>query len=172
MRHTGLLFLVALLTPACLLAASGDLAHYSGPAYGFSFDIPSLGSPSGVGNVHRIAATGPAHDGFAPNCGVQVQFVKMTLDDYLDLSNRQFAAAKLTTVAEQKIRVSGRPAATFEYKGSMQGRQLHFLSLAVHADDRIWLLTCVALEESFSSFKDDFSRAVESFSVQPPKTEP
>jgi hypothetical protein len=162
MKHAAALLVAALLTPACLFAHSGEVAHYSDPDYGFSFDIPSLGSASGAHNVQRIAVTGPARNGFAPNCGVQIQFTKMTFADYLNLSHRQFKASKITIIAEHKTRVSGLPAVTVEYKGNLRGRDLHFLSLAVRANDRIWLLTCTALEDSFSSFKNDFSGALKS----------
>ena len=82
--------------------------------------------------------------GFAPNCNVQVQFVEMSLDAYLDLTRQQFEAGGFDLLEYRTSTVSSHPARTLEYAGQVGGRSLRFLALVVSGADRFWLVTCTA----------------------------
>lgn len=157
-------FVVLLLS--ALPGSAEKVAHYEDEVYGFRLSAPALGPDSGVPVVQRVLVFGPAQNGFAPNCGVQVQQAPMSLDEYMQLTARQMDAAGYEMLSRSRVRVSGLPAEKLRYKGNVGGNDLTFTALAVDRDDVILLLTCTALSTSADDFASDFEKVIESFEVQ------
>ncbi len=101
----------------------------------------------------------PASDSFTANVNVMRQKFDKSIGDYDELSTRQFEAMKL----EQIRRELKGNAVTYEYKGEMQGRELHFYSKAVKNGVYIDLATATALEGAWEKQKAQLVRSVDSF---------
>ena len=165
-KPISLAALCLLVVGPALAADTGAVAHLDDPVFGFSVDIPAIGDPAGAPLVQRLIVMGPAVDGFAPNCNLQIQYTDMGLDAYLELTRKQFAAHSIELVAETRRVTSGLPGSIIEYTASTAGRKLHHLALAVASSDRVWLLTCTSLEESFPRHRPAFLQIVDSFRVK------
>jgi hypothetical protein len=164
------LALVAVALPAPLVAAgAAPVARFTDPVYGFSVATPALGEKQDALVVQRVTIAGAPEAGFAANCNVQVQYLTMTLDGFVDLSLRQMAAANLTVFDRKSRTVSGKPAATFEYGGELAGQQLKFLALAVGGADRVWVLTCTARADTFEKHRAAFVQVIDSFALVDPR---
>ena len=160
--------LVVALWPAVvspIAAASSGAARFDDPVYGFSVEIPSLGDGAKSVSVQRLAVADQPAGGFSPNCNVQVQFVEMSLDAYLDLTRQQFTAGGFDLLESRPSTVSSHPARTLEYAGEISGRRLRFLALVVSGADRFWLLTCTATADSYPEHRPAFSKVISSFAV-------
>ena len=147
-------------------AATSPVAHFDDPVFGFTVDLPSLGDPTDALLVQRLVVMGPAVDGFAPNCNVQIQYTAMGLDAYLELTRKQFSEHGAVLAAEKRRTTSGLPSTVIEYTLSSSGGPLRHISLAVAASERVWLLTCTALDASFSQHRSAFEHILESFTVK------
>lgn len=159
---------VCLLTIVLSGAAAGaavPAARFVDPIQGFSVEVPALGESAQVATIQRLVVAGPQENGFSPNCNVQVQFVAMSVEAFRDLSLRQFATMEFKVHDTKERTVSGRRAVTFEYSGVMYERNLRFAALAVGGEDRIWLLTCTALEEQFEKHRSEFAGVIASFAL-------
>jgi len=148
-------------------AAAGDAkpATYNDPLHGFSFEVPALGDDAGTAGVARVIVTGPRIDGFATNCNVQIQNVRMGHAEFIGLSLRQFEAGGLRLLGNDTGEIGGRPATRLEYAGAMSGRELHFLGLVVSEAERTLLLTCTTLESRFATEREALLGVIASFSM-------
>jgi hypothetical protein len=160
--------LLLLAVASAIRAETPSVAHLDDPVFGFSVDLPSIGDPSDALVVQRLIVMGPAVEGFAPNCNLQIQYTSMGLAAYLDLTRRQFIAHGATLVTESQELTYGLPGARIEYTASGSHRLRH-LALAVAGSDRVWLLTCTALDASFAQHRPTFEQIIQSFT---PKQEP
>jgi len=162
------LFACLLLAAAPLVFAMAAASHsYHDTAYGFSFDLPAFGSRGQAPVVQRMFVFAAPEDNFAPNINVQVQFQKTTREQYVKATEGELASAELVKISSQSTTVSGLPAAIIEYQGPMQGRNLHFLALAVIGSDRVWLATCTAPVERYPKLEKEFRAALASFEIRP-----
>jgi len=146
-------------------AAETLRAHFEDPEFGFSLDVPSIGGQGSTGSIQRLIVFGAPTNGFAPNCNVQVQHTAMGLKAYMEMSQAQFKQRKIELVATARRTVSGLPASTLHYRGTLGGRHLEFSALAVAGRDRVWLLTCTARADSFKRYQAPFAKVVDSFRV-------
>ena len=110
--------------------------------------------------LNRPCLWPPASDGFAANVNVQIQPYSGTLDEYIALSEEQFKAAGFKVVQRSK---QGQSAVVFEYVGEMQGRALHWYAKAVHATDRVYLVTATATETQWKREAVPLKECVDSF---------
>lgn len=159
----ALIFLFAAIQTAH--AAERPRAHFEDPEFGFSLDVPSIGGQGSRGSVQRLMVFGAPANGFAPNCNVQIQHTAMGLDAYIKMSRDQFKQRNIELVATARRTVSGLPASTLHYRGTLGGRRLEFSALAVAGRDRVWLLTCTARADSFKQYQAPFARVVDSFKI-------
>ena len=166
MRRTTALALLCFAAASAISAEAPSVAHLDDPVFGYSVDLPSIGDPSDALVVQRLVVMGPAVNGFAPNCNLQIQYTSMGLPAYLDLTRKQFVEHGATLVNEKQDPSSGLPGALIEYTTSGSHRLRH-LALAVASADRVWLLTCTALDASFSQHRATFEQILESFTVNP-----
>jgi len=139
---------------------------YSNAAYKFTCVPPAF--PKAEANASQTVASflAPPHDGFSSNVGIIVQSVKMTLDEYVDLSKKQFKQMELNAVSENKVKVSGRDAVVWEYEGVQSKRKFKWLAMAVIDGDRVFLLTGTALASDYEQVAKEFKACLDSFKIE------
>lgn len=91
------------------------------------FSIDSLDSSPTTGVIQPLQMFLPANNGFAANVNIQIQAYSGTITQYKELSEGQFKQMGLSIISlEEKDN-----SITFEYKGTMQGFDLHWYAKAV-----------------------------------------
>jgi len=155
-NQTVLLAVFAFTTLPCLAADEvAELLHFK--ASGFS--IAPLEEAAESATYLVLTMTLPASDGFAPNVNVQVQAFDGTLDEYVDLSKRQFTAQKIQIVSEKRAAESH----TFELAGEIQGQKLHFYSKAEMGRGKVYLTTGTSKESQWKAVGEKLRKCVDSF---------
>ena len=125
------------------------------------FAISPLDQP-GKGTNQLLFMLLPVSDGFAANVGVQTQTYSGTLDEYVDLSQKQFKEGKLDVVSTSK---PDKDTAVFEYSGQMQGKALHFYAKAALRDGTIYLATATAAQDHWKDVSEKLKSCVDSFQL-------
>jgi hypothetical protein len=142
-------------------AAAEKNAVFEDQQYGFRIEGPQFGD----GPVQtRVAILGPVSQGFAPNVNVVLQ-PPMSRERFSEMSRRQFKEMELDVKSEQNKAVGGREAVLWEYSGPMQGRDLHFLALAVMGESQTYLTTCTATPKQFEKYEQAFRSCLDSFQI-------
>jgi hypothetical protein len=136
---------------------------YTDTNYKFSMSPPNLGTSKT--SATPVVFSGPAANGFAPNVNIIVQFVKTNRAAYLADAVGSMPSMGGKLVGTKELQVSGKDAAVIEYRATLAGKDLHFLAMFVVADDRVYLITCTALDESFKEAQPAFQAALDSFKV-------
>jgi len=131
------------------------------PEYGFSID--ALDSQMGPAPSTALMMFLPASDGFAPNLNVNIQPFPGSMKDYIALSTKQFESMKWTVVSEKQI---GDTEWQVEYKGPMQGNDLHFYARAVQSKGRVYLVTGTAKETQWNTVGNILQAHVDSFKAK------
>lgn len=145
-------------------AAPSTASTYQDNTYHFSLNGPDLGLTEG--SVIPVTFIGPAKDGFAPNVNVMIQPEKMSPEQYLQVSLKELSALHGKMNSHKKMNVSGHDALLMDYQGTTSGRDLHFLSLVVFTDTRMYRVTCTALADNFASHAAEFRKCLDSFQLQ------
>lgn len=151
----------------CCLAVSTHVVagEYVDTANGFRLDSPDFGAVQTLG-AQVLTIAGPPEKGFSPNCNVQIQVMGGTLDEYEELSLRQFESAGWSMIEASRLTVDGKPAVRWHYRGSMRGVDFEWLSVAVERSGQFLLLTCTALKEHYAKSAELFERTTASFRVE------
>jgi hypothetical protein len=153
---------------------AGVAAHageYRDTEYGFVISPPKFAGPvSGSRADSRsvmvfVAAAGPPEQGLAPNVNVMIQKMQTTREGYLQLTKSEIVSAGLKLRSETNRMVSGKPAVVLEYEGTMGGRELRFLQLAVVLPDRVILATYTAAAADFPTKVAEFRKSLETFQL-------
>ena len=154
-----LLILIASLglTGSAVQGESTNRLHFA--VSGFS--IAPLEAPLGQTPQQAIIMFLPVKGDFAPNVNVQIQPYEGSLDEYWALSLKQFEGAGFKLVQPAKLKGS---SVVFEYKGTMQGRLLHWYARAEKSRDRVYLVTATAPEERWTETAPRLKACVDSFS--------
>lgn len=160
MRSTWLLACAV----SVVLANPAWSSDFRDSKYGYMVSAPAFSGAEGA-SFTRLLVNGPFEAGFSPNMNVIVQEIKTTREQFMVLSEGQFAGVGMTLKSMAKREVSGRPAVVVEYEGPVQGRALRFLSLAVVLPERVLLVTYTAPAAAFSGLEADFRRSLESFKL-------
>lgn len=154
------------------LGASGPAAApptgiYSDPANGFTMSVPSWGEIKQERVVVTIFQAVPEADGYTPNVTVGIDPVKTSLEDYVKDTSDTMGKTnpKATIRSVRKLTVSGREAEILDYDASMAGRRVRFWQLFVVAEDRVYVVTCVAPVETFTKYQAQFEKCITSFSL-------
>ena len=142
--------MIRLLCAATLLAAlnleAAEPSVLRFPVGGFS--IQALEERPGDTTRQALVMTLPATGDFAANVNVQIQPFDGSLDEYVALSEEQFQAMGLHSIAQQRLDAN---TAVFEYTGELAGRRLHWYSRAERAPGRIYLATATATEQQWTT---------------------
>lgn len=131
------------------------------PVYGF--EIEALEAPVGQTPVSALMTFLPVSDSFAPNINVQIQPYAGTMAEYVALSKGQFDQMKWTIVSEKMLGDDGWVA---EYKGPMQGRDLHFYVRAFSRDGKVYLATGVTAETQWPTLGATIRKHVDTFKLK------
>jgi hypothetical protein len=126
------------------------------------FSIDSLMNESKIANTQPLIMSLPASEGFAPNINIQIQKYPNSLDDYAKLSTSQFKQFKFKIIQNEKIK----DALIFEYSGTMQGRKLHWYSMAYKKEDNVFLITATSTESQWKTQKEKLIGCVKSFKLK------
>jgi hypothetical protein len=140
-------------------------SSYNDGTYGFAITPPRFPAAARGTNITPVILYAPPENGFASNVNVVIQNASMSRQAYRNLSVQQFQQLGYTVNSERNLTVSGRDAILFDYEGTLQGRDLRFLALAVLDTDRILLVTGTAPRESFKKYEPGFRAAIGSFRV-------
>jgi hypothetical protein len=116
--------------------------------------------------VIPVMFTGPAEGGFSSNVNITIQPVSTTRKAYHDQSLREFGQLGFKLNSSRDVTVSGKDAIRLDYEGKASGKDLHFLSLAVFDKDRVILVTCTALPDSFAAVEPEFNACLDSFRLK------
>lgn len=159
MRFFPLLTLFLLTTAPTLAADDGSRLHF--PATGFSIE-PLEAATAPVASQPLTMAL-PAAGGFAPNVNVAIQPFGGSMQDYLDLSLRQFEAAGIEVIDKKVVSEN---TVSFEYAGSLRGRDLHWYASATQDGNRVFLVTATAPESRWKDSADKLKAVVRSFRLE------
>jgi len=148
---------LVLFTAFAVNAESTNRMHF--PLTGFS--IAPLEAPLEKATQQSIMMFLPATGGFAPNVSVQIQPYDGSIKDYSALSLKQFESAGLKVIKPTEPKGS---FVTFEYRGKMEGRTLHWYAKAEKTKGRVYLVTATAPEEHWTTVAPQLKACVDSFS--------
>lgn len=140
-------------------------SRYQDARYGYSIEAPVFPEIPAGSTVVPVLFTGPSDEGFAPSVNVMIQKTAITLDEYVKLSKVQFDEAGLKVRSETRRKVSGREAVFWEYEGTLNDRELRWLSLAVVDTDRVYLITATLLSRQFASLEKQMNACLESLKL-------
>lgn len=163
MVMAGLLFL------GTVMAAPGDAPRrsvYSDANYGFSLESPAFARAGQGQTVVPLILTGPNVNGFASNVNVVVSSISTTRKGYRDLTLAGMKKLDMKIKEDRDVTVSGRDAIRYEYEGTSEGKDVHFLALAVIDKDRVVLVTCTALASEFKTMEPEFRACLDSFQLK------
>ena len=153
-----LCFLLLVGLPIALASAAESTNRLHFPMAGFT--IAPLDTPPGETPHQALMMFLPAADGFAANVNVQIQPYTGTIDDYLELSLKQFKNAELKVVQQK---TTSKSVAIFEYTGKMQGLALHWYARAEKSGGSVYLVTASALPSQWSKEAARLKSCVDSF---------
>lgn len=134
-------------------AGAGDRFASEDGRYTIRVD-PSWTRASGTfANGVEAWAVGERTDGFTPNLTVLTQKTDLTIDQYRDLSVRQtdrlIDDAELIPTEEVVEGTAGQQLGILDYRGTTQGRELHFYAVFTPVRDGMALATFTATEDQF-----------------------
>ncbi len=141
-------------------------SHYTDEAIGYALDTPKF---PGLGETPggTVVFTAPPEAGFASNVNVVVQPMTTTRKAYRDLTDGGIKKLSMKINEDKDATVSERDAIRFDYEGKMNGKDLHFLSLAVIEKDRVILFTCTATAVAFPKVASEFRACLDSVRLRP-----
>lgn len=126
------------------------------PQYGFQID--ALESPSPVSaSMQALVMFLPPSEGFSPNINVQIHTFKGSLEEYREVSQKQFRELQWKLISDTLEDNRW----TVEYSGN----DLHCYAVATRHNDLIYLATGCSRESQWSHVRDEIRKRVDSFKV-------
>jgi hypothetical protein len=86
---------------------------------------------------------------------------------FWEVTQKEFADNNFKLDAKKDTKVSEKPAIRVESHGEVQGRALHFLSLAVFDEKRVLLVTCTVLEAEWKDREKALVACLDSVRILP-----
>ena len=159
MKHLTLLFLIFTILPLGLKASD----VISMPEYGFT--INSLG-----GTTDKTGALGtalitfyPGNGDFAPNVNVMFQNTNESLDDLIELSNKQFKNLNFSVISEERISPS---EVIMNFTGAV-GKELRFYSRMIKQGSKTYTITATCRKgEEWTQLQSTLIGCVNSFKLK------
>lgn len=133
---------------------------------GYNFEVPRFPNNTASSAGVKASFTASPTDGFASNVNILVQEIKTTRDAFREESKKGVDQLGLKFIEDRDVTISGRDAVRYEYAGTLQNRQLHFMGVAIIDKDRVILLTGTALEAEFPSLQAEFKASLDSFQLK------
>jgi hypothetical protein len=138
-------------------------SHYKEELYGYSLDAPRFPMVDQGKSGLTTIFTAPSVDGFSSNVTVVIQGNRTTRDSYRKTSRAEYKTIGAKIISERDLTVSGRDAYEVELEANRQGRDLHFLTLAVIDRERVVLITCTATVGEFPKHEAELRACLGSF---------
>jgi len=137
------------------LVGANSLTH---DELGFRFAPPPFPAEA-TGQVFMVFM--PAADGFAANINLLVQPFTGTLAEYHQVTQKEFAHGVLDVVSSDL----GSDEIRYEYTGTMNKLDLHWLARARKSGDRIHLLTATGLAARWNEEGPHLTAALNSYTL-------
>ena len=137
-------------------AGARDMLHF--PLFGFSI-APLEARSSGPTSVVMEMFLPPS-GGFAPNVRVEAQKWPGTLDQYVEVSQKQFEKAGFKVINSSRPDAS---TAIFEFTGTLQNHPLHWYAKASLGGGEVLLTTATATEQQWPTNGQQLQACVNSF---------
>jgi len=102
----------------------------------------------------------PSAGRFASNVTVMIQPFAGNLDEYIDLSKKQFKEGNLKIIADSKLQKS---IWLVEYTGEMGGKDMHLYSRATLKAGKVYLVTGTSTADSWKTTSLKLKPCVDSF---------
>ena len=136
---------------------------YKDASRGFSMNPPAFkpGADPGIGTVAIFFA--PPEDGFTANVNLVLQ--KAAFDDFLKTSDAGFKTVGFEVLSKKLSTTAANRSCEYVYKGSIQGKPMKFMALAVDGGDRVFLLTGTSLESNYDKYEATFKASISSFAL-------
>jgi len=130
------------------------------PKTGYSIDSLEAEPSQSISNALHMFL--PPENGFSGNVNVMLQPYSGSLEEYKALSEAQFKQLNL----EMILSFVSQEQLTFEYKGTMQGKMLHWYAKAYKKGDIIYLVTATDAQINWEKNKGQLSATVDSFTLK------
>jgi hypothetical protein len=144
---------------------AGKPSRYTDGTYGYSIQSPAFPVVAKGSSAFTLFMMAPAEDKFSSNVSVMIQEVATTREEFRKLSLAQFEANGLKVLSDKDTAVSKKDALQLEYEGNQQGRDIHGVVQAVIAGERVYLVTCTALQGNYPKYEAAFKGCLESFEL-------
>ncbi len=147
---------------ASLIFAAGLFAAQPKNLFVFADEGVSIEPPplSGDAPVVQLAMFFlPPANSFTANVGIQKQQFAGTIGAYDTLSANQFKQMGLT-ILTRKLKGN---EILWEYKGTMQEKLMHWYARSIKANNYVFVVTAVGLEEQWGKQKTALMKSVDSF---------
>lgn len=125
----------------------------------YDFEPPAFAADQHGQILHYYMAP---HDGFAANINLMAQPYEDTLEAYDELSQGQFKQMGLTLISNELKH----GVLTYEYKGKMQGRELHWYSRALKRGDTVYIVTVSVLAKRWEKDSPALIKSAQSFGLK------
>jgi hypothetical protein len=127
------------------------------------FSIDSLEAPLDAQAATPLQMLLPPVNGFSPNVNVQLQPYKGSVAEYKAITEGQFKQIGLTVVSMEEG--NDGKSLTIEYKGPLQGQNLHWYAKAFKKGDVMYLVTATNTESNWELNKEQLIANVNSFKI-------
>lgn len=160
--------LVLILIFFCASPASAETKSdsiYINEQYGFSIAPPEFPSIGEGDRIIPVKMFGTRVNGSSSNVNVMVYRAKADRKNYLAKRRSDLTSRGMTVNSIKNKTVSGRKAAVMDLEGAYKGKVFHWLSLFVFDEDKVYEVTCTALDMNYPLHLDSFQHCIESFKL-------
>jgi hypothetical protein len=154
---TTLSVILFLAMPALSLPAADSTNRLHFPVTGFS--IAPLEAVPGETSRQVLMMFLPLNGTLAGNVNVQVQPYNGTIEEYMELTQKQFKDAGVKVIEQKK---AGKSVVAFEYSGRLQGQSLHWYARAEKSAGHVYLATATAVEQQWAKQAAQLKACVDS----------
>lgn len=131
-------------------------------SYGFSITVPV--NKNIVRGTYQMALfLLPASDEFSPNVGLGIQTFQGSINEFDKITTDQFKNLSIIIIS----RIIKKDQITYEYKGSLNEKKMHWYQKAIKKESTIYLITATALESQWESTSAILIDSVNSFKFIP-----
>jgi hypothetical protein len=148
---------VAALACLCFGTVSADTLVFTESG----FSINSLENEQSAKGSTPIQMLLPPANGFSPNVNVQLQPYKGSVAEYRAITEGQFKQNNLTLISLEES--DDGQSLSIEYKGTLQGQNLHWYAKSFKKGDVMYLVTATNSEANWEQYKEQLIANVESF---------
>lgn len=149
-----------ILLPLILCSFAVNSEQLSFPKSGFSIDRLEATPVDAISNALHMFL--PPQNGFSANVNVMFQPYPGSLKEYKTMSEDQFKQLNIEVITS----LIDDEFITFEYKGMMQGKALHWYAKAFKKEAIIYLVTATDAQLNWETNKIQLKSTVDSFTLK------